>query len=104
MRAALDHTTERTAGPKRYVGVIPGNLSRGETAGMKKRILATFLWFYAGWYAGAILAEFLGVSQLLGPIIGMAAAALVAGDPRRIIWSRPGVPATPATIAGQEPS
>jgi hypothetical protein len=69
---------------------------------MKKRILATFLWFYAGWYAGAILAEFLGVSQLLGPIIGMAAAALIAGDPRRIIWASR--PAAPATAVGQEPT
>jgi hypothetical protein len=72
---------------------------------MKKRILATFLWFFAGWYAGAFLAEFLGVSQLLGPIIGMAAAGLVAGDPRRIIWtSRPAVPAVSSTAVGQEPS
>ena len=69
---------------------------------MKKRILATFLWFYAGWYAGAILAEMLGVSPLLGPIIGMAAAILVAGDPRRIIWtSRPALPAAATT---QEPT
>jgi glycine/D-amino acid oxidase-like deaminating enzyme len=29
----------------------------------------------------------LGVSLMLGPIIGAAAAALVAGDPRRIIWT-----------------
>jgi hypothetical protein len=69
---------------------------------MKKRILATFLWFYAGWYAGAILAEMLGVSQLLGPIVGMAAAALVAGDPRRIIWTSR--PAAPVTATTQEPT
>jgi hypothetical protein len=90
--------------------VVPAGTTRWVVSGaaceqdavMKKRILATFLWFYAGWYAGAILAEFLGVSQLLGPIIGMAAAALVAGDPRRIIWvSRP---AAPATTVGQEPT
>ena len=56
---------------------------------MKKRILAAFLWFYAGWYGGAILADFLGVSPLLGPIIGAAVAALVVGDPRRIIWTAP---------------
>jgi len=67
---------------------------------MKKRILATVLWFYAGWYAGAILAEFLGVSPLLGPIIGMAAAALVAGDPRRIIWTSRST--VQATAVGQE--
>jgi hypothetical protein len=55
---------------------------------MKKRVLAAFLWFYAGWYAGAILAEFLGVSPVLGPVLGAAVAAVVVGDPRRIIWSR----------------
>ena len=54
---------------------------------MTKRILAAMLWFYAGWYAGAILADFLGVSVLLGPIIGAAAAGLMVGDPRRIIWT-----------------
>lgn len=57
---------------------------------MKKRVLATFLWFYVGWYGGAMLAEFLGVSPLLGPIIGAAAAALFVGDPRRIVWSDAG--------------
>ncbi len=54
--------------------------------GMTKRVLAAILWFYAGWYAGAMLAEFIGVSPLLGPLIGAAAAGLIAGDPRRIIW------------------
>ena len=54
---------------------------------MTKRILAAMLWFYAGWYGGAILADFLGVSVLLGPIIGAAAAGLMVGDPRRIIWT-----------------
>jgi hypothetical protein len=54
---------------------------------MKKRILAAFLWFYAGWYGGAILADVLGVSPFLGPLIGAAAAFLIVGDPRRIIWS-----------------
>jgi hypothetical protein len=54
---------------------------------MKKRIFATFMWFYVGWYGGAILAEFLGVSPALGPIVGAAAAALFVGDPRKIIWS-----------------
>jgi hypothetical protein len=53
---------------------------------MSKRILAAFLWFYTGWYAGALIAEFVGVSPLLGPIIGAAAAGLIVGDPRRLIW------------------
>jgi hypothetical protein len=60
---------------------------------MTKRILATLLWFYAGWYAGALIADFLGVTPMLGPIVGAAAAALIAGDPRRIIWTaRAGTP------------
>jgi hypothetical protein len=54
---------------------------------MTKRILAAFLWFYAGWYAGALLAELISISPLLGPIIGAAAAGLIVGDPRRIIWT-----------------
>ena len=53
---------------------------------MTKRVLAALLWFYTGWYAGAMVAEFLGLSPLLGPLIGAAAAGLIAGDPRRIIW------------------
>jgi len=39
---------------------------------MKKRIFAALLWFYTGWYGGAILAAYLGVSPLLGPIIGLS--------------------------------
>ena len=59
---------------------------------MTKRVLAAILWFYTGWYAGAMIAELIGVSALLGPIIGAAAAGLIVGDPRRIIWT-----ARPAT-------
>ena len=55
---------------------------------MTKRILAAFLWFYTGWYAGAMLAELLSVSPALGPIIGVAAAGLIVGDPRGMIWKR----------------
>lgn len=65
---------------------------RGATAAttmqrMKKRVLAAMLWFYAGWYAGAILAEFIGVSPVLGPLIGAAAAGLIVIDPLRTIWT-----------------
>ncbi len=55
---------------------------------MKKRVLSAGLWFYTGWYAGSMLALLLDVSPALGPIIGATAAALIAGDPRRIIWNR----------------
>ncbi len=53
---------------------------------MTKRVVAAILWFYTGWYAGAILADIIGVSPVLGPIIGAAAAGLIVGDPRRLIW------------------
>jgi hypothetical protein len=53
---------------------------------MKKRVLAAFLWFYAGWYAGAILADVVGVNPVLGPLLGAVTAALIVGDPRRLIW------------------
>ena len=59
---------------------------------MTKRVLAAILWFYAGWYAGAMIAEFIGVSPLLGPLIGAAAAGLIAGDPRHLIWKRSTAP------------
>jgi len=55
---------------------------------MKKRVLSAFLWFYCGWYAGAMIAAMVGISPMLGPIVGAAAAALIAGDPRGIIWPR----------------
>ena len=70
---------------------------------MKKRIAAAFLWFYTGWYGGAILAELLAVSPILGPIIGAAAAALIVGDPRRIIWTARSV-STAAPDASPEPA
>jgi hypothetical protein len=53
---------------------------------MKKRVLAAFLWFYAFWYVGAMIAELAGLSTALGPILGTAAAAIIAGDPRGLIW------------------
>jgi len=46
------------------------------------------LWFYAWWYAGNLIADILGVSPMLGPIMGLAAALLFVGDPRRLIWAR----------------
>jgi len=64
---------------------------------MKKRVFAAFLWFYTGWYGGALLAEFVGVSPFLGPLIGAAAAGLIVGDPRRIIWTAKSIASTAAT-------
>ena len=54
--------------------------------GMKKRLFATLVWFYAAWYGGAVIAYFLDVSPLLGPVMGIAAAALIGIDPRGRVW------------------
>jgi hypothetical protein len=59
---------------------------------MTKRVIAALLWFYTGWYAGATIAVLLGISPVIGPILGAAAAGLIVGDPRRIIWTRPASP------------
>jgi len=56
---------------------------------MKKRIAAAILWFYAGWFVGAFVAFALALSPALAPIMAVAAAGFMAGDPARIIWSRP---------------
>jgi hypothetical protein len=47
------------------------------------------------WFLGSTVAYFLGVSSALGPILGFAAGAIVAFDPRGIFWgSRSDAPAT----------
>ena len=55
---------------------------------MKKRAAAAVLWFFSGWFVGAFVAFAAGLSPALAPILGTAAAAIVAGDPRRMIWAR----------------
>ncbi len=59
----------------------------GQTlSGMKKRVLAGLLWFYATWYAWSVLASFIGLPDLLGPVIGVGVGALFAIDPLGWIW------------------
>jgi len=53
---------------------------------MSKRILAAVLWYLTGWCVGSFVAYGLGVSELLGPILGIAFAAVIAGDPMDRIW------------------
>lgn len=54
---------------------------------MKKRILATGLWFFAGWYAGAILGWFLGIDAPIGLLVAVAAGAFVWVDPTHVLWN-----------------
>jgi hypothetical protein len=65
-----------------------GSREAADAASMKKRALAAVLWFFAGWYGGALIAMFTGASPYLGPVLGTVAAALVAGDPFGWIWIR----------------
>jgi hypothetical protein len=55
---------------------------------MKKRIAATILWFFTGWFVGAFVAFVAGLTPVLAPMLGTAAAAFVAGDPRHMIWTQ----------------
>jgi hypothetical protein len=68
-------------------GWSPSELAQITIQDMKKRVLATSLWFFAGWYGGAVIAWALGLSPVLGPILAVAAATLVAIDPRHVIWA-----------------
>jgi len=54
-----------------------------------KRYLATVLWFYAFWCLGSMIAGLLGVPDLIGPVLGLAAGFIVGVDPRRVIWAHP---------------
>ena len=69
---------------------------------MKKRLLATVLWFYATWYAWSILADMTGMPALPGPAVGLAVAAFVGLDPMNRIWTKR--PASePAALPALEP-
>jgi hypothetical protein len=64
---------------------------------MKKRAAAGVLWFYAGWYAWAMVASLVGLPGALGPIVGAGLGAFVALDPIGRVWrSSIGDAASPA--------
>lgn len=74
---------------------------------MKKRALAAVLWFYTTWYAWAVLAHFIGISDLAGPVLGLVAAVLFAGDPLGRIWNPRAASATRTLVvspAASEPA
>lgn len=53
---------------------------------MIKRLGMSLIWFYCGWYAGAMAAFFGGFSPLVGPVVGVMAAAMYIGDSRGL-WA-----------------
>ena len=60
---------------------------------MKKRVAAGVLWFFAAWYAWNVIAAIIGVSGAPGPVFGILAALLLAGDPFGRIWTSQAVQA-----------
>jgi hypothetical protein len=54
---------------------------------MKKRALAAILWSATGWYVGAMIAWALNVGPVLPVALAASAGLLIAGDPRRLIWT-----------------
>ena len=91
MHPALRAVSGGAVSIHRYQRLIAGASARLDDLAMTKRLTSLALWFYAGWAAGALIALVFGLSEALGPIIGAAAAAIFAGDPRRIIWTRSAV-------------
>jgi len=55
---------------------------------MIKRLGMSLIWFYAGWYAGSMAAFFGGFSPLIGPVVGVLAAAVYIGDTRGMWGTR----------------
>ncbi len=54
---------------------------------MKLRITSTLLWLLAGWAVGAAFATILGVSTLIGPVVGIVWGAFVLADPKHVLWA-----------------
>lgn len=99
----MDSAHRSDAASNQYDSPIPVVRSWPDTLPMHKRVAAAVLWLLAGWTAGSFLTFTIGVSPLLGPILGIAGAALFAGDPRRIIWTRRAEAASAESAAGPTP-
>ena len=67
--------------------------------GMKKRVLAGVLWFFAVAYAWNLIALALGLPEGPGYALGIIAAFLFAADPARIVWKRDASQPAAATSA-----
>jgi hypothetical protein len=51
---------------------------------MNKRFLTAGLWLFAALYAGSVLHGIVGLSELLGPVVGLATAAVIFVTPQRV--------------------
>jgi len=53
---------------------------------MKLRIASAVLWFLAGWGIAGTIAINFGINQAIGPLVGIAWAALIVIDPMDVVW------------------
>ena len=71
---------------------------------MVKRVLAFALWGYAAWYAFAYVADATGGPPIVALVGGLIVGAVVAIDPRHVVWKRTRVAQTPADPMGAVPA
>ena len=55
---------------------------------MKKRLLATSIWFYGAWTAAAGTTFLFGWNESIAPVVGLLAGVIVWFDPKHVIWHR----------------
>ena len=56
----------RSSPAHEYIRRLESNLPGRDDQGMKRRILAMFLWFMTFWYAGALIADVFHLNPILG--------------------------------------
>lgn len=61
---------------------------------MFKRSVIGALWFISIWFATDLVGYFAGTPRLIGPLVGLLAAAFFAIDPFGVVYARR--PATPS--------
>ena len=64
---------------------------------MPKRLFVALVWGYTCWYGSNIAAAFLGLPEIVGPIVGLIAAGVVALDPGHVIWGSDPTPSAEPT-------
>ena len=83
--------------------MVPSDHGGTDDPDMNKRVVITVLWFFAGWGIGAGLADLLALNDLVGPLVGIAIAALIGADPMHVLWPRQTSPTGLTAATRREP-
>lgn len=70
---------------------------------MKKRLLATSIWFYGAWTAAAGTTYLFGWNEAIAPVVGLLAGVVVWFDPKHVMWPRAAHAPSKEPAANQEP-